>query len=93
MVLVFNSPIACNPGQSLHFVLNQLFEQTTELCAKQDAYYRGVVSDLENQIKESIAGRDHVLAIRYGLGSLLWHNVFSKYCGCDLVYQRNAFLL
>ncbi|XP_067039809.1 coiled-coil domain-containing protein 158-like isoform X4 [Acropora muricata] len=44
--------------------LKRKLKMTTELCAKQDAYYRGVVSDLENQIKESIAGRDHVLAIR-----------------------------
>ena len=39
--------------------------QTTELCAKQDAYYREVVSELENRLKETIAGRDHVLALRY----------------------------
>lgn len=42
-----------------------MYQQTTELCAKQDAYYREVVSELENRLKESVAGRDHVLALRY----------------------------
>ena len=40
------------------------FVQTTELCAKQDTYYREVIVELENRLKETIAGRDHVLALR-----------------------------
>ena len=43
-----------------HFAL-----QTTELCAKQDAYYREVISELENRLNETVAGRDHVLTLRY----------------------------
>lgn len=54
-----------------------IVSQTTELCAKQDAYYREVVGDLENRLKESIAGRDHVLALRcirldFLIDSSLW---------------------
>ena len=41
------------------------FLQTTELCAKQDTYYREVIVELENRLKETIAGRDHVLALRW----------------------------
>ena len=54
-------------GNSIHsFVyINDCFLQTTELCAKQDAYYREVISELESQLKETVAGRDHVLALRY----------------------------
>lgn len=44
--------------------LRRKLKMTTELCAKQDAYYREVVSELENRLKETIAGRDHVLALR-----------------------------
>ncbi|XP_068720583.1 coiled-coil domain-containing protein 158-like [Montipora capricornis] len=44
--------------------LKRKLKMTTELCAKQDAYYRDIVNDLEKRLKESIAGRDHVLALR-----------------------------
>ncbi|KAL9973691.1 hypothetical protein ACROYT_G020177 [Oculina patagonica] len=44
--------------------LKRKLKMTTELCAKQDAYYREVVSELENRLKETVAGRDHVLALR-----------------------------
>lgn len=44
--------------------LKRKLKMTTELCAKQDAYYREVVSELENRLKETVAGRDHILALR-----------------------------
>ena len=51
-------------SQTLNLPVSTCNLQTTELCAKQDAYYREVVSELENRLKETVAGRDHVLALR-----------------------------
>lgn len=52
-------------SQTLNLAISTCISlQTTELCAKQDAYYREVVSELENRLKETVAGRDHVLTLR-----------------------------
>ncbi|KAK3740541.1 hypothetical protein QZH41_020675, partial [Actinostola sp. cb2023] len=39
-------------------------KMTTELCAKQDAYYRDIIKELEDRLKETMQGRDHILALR-----------------------------
>ncbi|XP_048589260.1 coiled-coil domain-containing protein 158-like isoform X2 [Nematostella vectensis] len=44
--------------------LRTRLRMTTELCAKQEAYYRDIVKELEERLHETIEGRDHILALR-----------------------------